>query len=148
MIVGEFPAERDRQPFDGASGMELNRMLHEVGVMRSECYTTYVCKERPPLGQLSTWIALKKKDISAHHSLLKDKYCTYHIHEGYAELLTEIKMVQPNIILAMGNLALWALTGHWGVLKWRGSLLSTSDGIKVIPTLTPGEPEGDLISLA
>lgn len=138
MIVGEFPSERDRQPFDGAAGMELNRMLHEVGVMRSECYTTYVCKERPPLGQLSTWIALKKKDISPHHTLLRDKYCTYHIHEGYAELLTEIEMVQPNIILAMGNLALWALTGHWGVLKWRGSLLSTSAGIKVIPTLTPG----------
>lgn len=138
MLVGEFPSERDRHPFDQAGGMELNRMLHEVGVMRSECYTTYACKERPPLGQLSLWIALKKKDITQHHTLLRDKYCTYHLHEGYAELQTEIEMVQPNIIVAFGNLALWMLTGHWGIAKWRGSLLSTAGGIKVIPTLTPG----------
>ncbi len=137
MIVGEFPSERDRVPFDGGSGMELNRMLHEVGIMRSECYVTYACKERPPNGVLSAWIALKKKDITQHHTLLRDKYCTYHLHEGHAELMTEIEMVQPNIIIAMGNLALWMLTGHWGVLKWRGSLLSFND-IKVIPTLTPG----------
>lgn len=137
MIVGEFPSERDRVPFDGGAGMELNRMLHEAGIMRSECYVTYACKERPPNGVLSTWIALKKKDITQHHTLLRDKYCTYHLHEGHAELMTEIEMVQPNIIIAMGNLALWMLTGHWGVLKWRGSLLSFKD-CKVIPTLTPG----------
>ena len=136
MIVGEFPSERDRTPFDGSSGMELNRMLHEAGIMRSECYVTYACKERPPMGMLSHWIALKKKDITQHHTLLLDKYCTYHIHEGHAELLVEIEMVQPNLIIAMGNLALWALTGNWGILKWRGSLLQYK-GIKVIPTLTP-----------
>ncbi|WP_249568352.1 uracil-DNA glycosylase family protein, partial [Loigolactobacillus coryniformis] len=42
------------------------------------------------------------------------------------------------IIIAMGNLASWALTGQWSVLKWRGSQLSTAKGVKVIPTLTPG----------
>ena len=138
MIVGEFPGERDRIPFDGASGMELNRMLHEVGIMRSEVYTTYACKERPPAGLISNWIALRKKDISVHHRLLQDKYCTEHIHQGLAELEVELTMVQPNIIIAMGNLALWTLTGRWGVLNWRGSQLLTSKGIKVIPTLTPG----------
>lgn len=137
MIVGEFPGERDRVPFDGAAGMELNRMLHEVGIMRSECYTTYACKHRPPLGQLSHWIALKKKDIGGMHKLLLDKYCMAPIIDGHQELMTEIEMVQPNIIIAMGNLALWTLTGHWGVLKWRGSLLH-AHGCKVIPTLTPG----------
>ena len=137
MIVGEYPAERDRIPLDGGAGMELNRMLHEVGIMRSECYVTYACKERPPLGQLSAWVALKKKDIGPGHQLLQDKYCLSPIIEGHKELLLEIEMVQPNIIIAMGNLALWMLTGHWGVLKWRGSLLSFNS-IKVIPTLTPG----------
>ncbi len=138
MIVGEFPAERDRTPFDGSAGQELNRMLHEAGIMRSECYLTYACKQRPPDGLISHWIALKKKDITQHHTLLRNLYCTYHIHEGVAELETEIEMVQPNIIIAMGNLAAWALTGQWSVLKWRGSQLSTDKGVKVIPTLTPG----------
>ena len=138
LIVGEFPGERDRVPFDGAAGMELNRMLHEVGIMRSECYTTYACKERPPLGQISAFVALKKKDIGPHHKIIRGLYCLPQIHQGVHELETEISMVQPNIIIAMGNLALWALTGHWGVLKWRGSQLLTDKGVKVIPTLTPG----------
>ena len=139
MIVGEWPGQQDRVPFDGAAGMELNRMLHEVGIMRSECYTTYVLKERPPEGQLAPWMAMKRKDITQHHTLLLDRYCTYHIHEGVAELLTEVKMVQPNIIVAMGNLSMWALTGKWGVLKWRGSqLIAMETSTKVIPTLTPG----------
>jgi len=138
MIVGEYPGERDRVPFDGASGMELNRMLHEVGIMRSDCYTTMACKERPPMGLIASWIALKKKDIGPGHQLLRDKYVTSQVREGYDALQTEIEMVQPNIIIAMGNLSCWMLTGHWGVLKWRGSQLMTDNGVKVIPTLTPG----------
>lgn len=137
MIVGEYPSEHERKPFDGSSGMELNRMLHEVGIMRSECYTTYACQERPPRGMLSEWIALKKKDIGPGHSLLRNLYCTYQVHEGWANLQSEIEMVKPNIIIAMGNLPLWLLSGHWGVAKWRGSLLEYR-GTKMIPTLTPG----------
>lgn len=127
MLVGEAPGENEERqgvPFVGASGQELNRMLQEAGIMRSECYVTNVCKTRPPDNQISAWIALKKKDITAAHRLLRDKYCLPPILEGYTELITEIEMVQPNIVVPFGNLALWALTGHWGVTKWRGSLLS------------------------
>ena len=38
MLVGEAPGEQEEasgQPFIGAAGHELNRMLHEVGLMRS-----------------------------------------------------------------------------------------------------------------
>ncbi|MBV5322711.1 MAG: hypothetical protein JZU60_02615 [Ilumatobacteraceae bacterium] len=137
MIVGEFPSEHERRPFEGASGMELNRMLHEAGIMRSECYTTYACQERPPRGMLSEWIALKKKDIGPRHSLLRNLYVTPEIVQGYKSLCDEIAMVQPNLIIAMGNLPLWLLSGNWGVAKWRGSLLEYQ-GTKLIPTLTPG----------
>ena len=140
MLVGEAPGEKEEAagvPFVGASGQELNRMLAEAGIMRSECYVTNVCKVRPPANQISAWIALKKKDITPAHKLLRDRYCLPQIHEGYAELLQEIEMVQPNIIVAFGNLSMWALTGQWGVLKWRGSLLGGKDGPKVIPTIHP-----------
>lgn len=137
LIVGEFPGDNARVPFDGAAGMELNRMLHETGIMRADCYTTLACKERPPRGLLNEWIALKKKDIGPQHSLLRNLYCTHQIHEGWAALQQEIEMVQPNIIIAMGNLACWMLSGNWGVSKWRGSLLEYRS-IKLIPTLTPG----------
>ena len=154
MLVGEAwgeNEERERQPFIGASGQELNRMLHEAGIMRSECYVTNVVNARPPNNYLGAWIATKKKDITPAHRLLRDKYCLPIIHEGYAALLAEIEMVQPNIIVAFGNLAMWALTGNWGILKWRGSQLrwdpysylpveGTKDILqhpKVIPTIHP-----------
>lgn len=148
MLVGEAPGEREEQagePFIGPSGSELNRMLQEVGIMRSEVYATNVCKLRPPNNYLGAWIALKKKDITPAHRQLRDKYVLAPILDGYKELLTEIQMVQPNIIVAFGNLAMWALTGNWGILKWRGSQLQIQGtGIespeippKVIPTIHP-----------
>jgi len=140
MLVGEAPGEQEERagvPFVGASGHELNRMLHEAGIMRSECYVTNVCKIRPPGNQLSAFIAKTKKAITPAHRQLRDKWCTSEVHDGYAELLAELEMVQPNVIVAFGNLALWALTGNWGVLKWRGSLLGGGSSPKVIPTIHP-----------
>jgi len=141
MLVGEMPGVEDEvrgAPFCGAAGMELNRMLHEAGIMRSECYVTNVCKVRPENNQLSRFMAQTKKEIGPQHTHMRGRYVTKEIVEGYAELLVEIDMVKPNLIVAFGNLALWALTGHWGVMKWRGSLLSFDGAqIKVIPTLHP-----------
>jgi DNA polymerase len=141
MLVGDIPdesAEREGQPLVGAAGQELNRLLHQAGIMRSECYVTNVCKIRPPGGQLDAWIAKAKKDITSAHQLFKDRYVLPPVIEGYRELLEEIEQVSPNIIVALGNLPMWALTGEWGILKWRGSQLNMPGrGTKVIPTIHP-----------
>lgn len=140
MLVGEAPGREDEErgvPFLGAAGHELGRMLHEAGIMRSECYVTNVVRFRPPDNQLSLWMAKTKKDITPAHVALHDKWVLPQVKEGYEELLTEIEMVQPNLIIAFGNVAMWALTQRWGVGKWRGSQLSTGAGIKVIPTIHP-----------
>lgn len=140
MLVGEAPSREEDErgePFIGASGQELNRMLAEAGIMRSDCYLTNVCKFRPLNNDLANFIAKAKKYITPAHSRFRDKYVTKEVIEGYTELLAEIQMVQPNLIIAFGNLAMYALTGQWGVLKWRGSHLSSDGGIKVIPTIHP-----------
>lgn len=154
MLVGEAWGENeDREgiPFVGQSGQELNRMLHEAGIMRSECFTTNVVNYRPANNDLANWIAFKKKDITPAHVKLKDRWVLPIVVQGYQSLLAEIDAVRPNIIVAFGNLALWALTGETAVTKWRGSLLRGSfdtaafqDGPngtptfpKVIPTYHP-----------
>src|SRR5258708_9466850 len=142
MIVGEAPgAEEEARgvPFCGASGMELNKMLHEAGITRSECFVTNVARERPYNNDIGNFIAMKKKDITSGHSRLRDKWVRPPVLEGCRLLQLEIKMVQPTIIIALGNTALLALTGIWGVTKWRGSMLHTDlpGGTKVIPTLHP-----------
>lgn len=139
MLVGEFPGEweeREGRPFCGSAGAELNRMLSEAGIPRNECYVTYVSKYRPAENNLANLMAMKKKDIKPIHTLVRDRYVTKEIVQGLQELEAEIEMVQPNLIVTFGNLPLWALTGAWGVTKWRGSML-TARGRKVIPTIHP-----------
>ena len=151
MLVGEAPGAEEEalgQPFVGSSGQELNRMLHEAGIMRSECYVTNVVKYRPPNNDLSNWIPKAKKDVTSAHVRLRDKYVLPVVMEGYDELIAELKMVQPNLIITFGNYSMWALTGAWGILKWRGSQLKAMSGFnipefahlplpKLIPTIHP-----------
>lgn len=128
MIVGEAPGEQEvarGEPFVGASGMELSKMLQEAGIMRSQCFITNVIRIRPPANDVSAFIAMRKSDITPSHGLVRDKYCLPPVWEGLELLKREIEMVRPNIIIALGNVSLWALTGKWGVTSWRGSVLPT-----------------------
>lgn len=148
MLCGEAPGadeEREGVPFVGASGMELNRLLHEAGIMRSECFVTNVSKHRPLNNYLGHFVAPSKK-IAAENpgkfSPLRDKLVTKEIHEGYAMLKQEVIGVQPKVIIAFGNLAMWAFTGKWGITKWRGSHLQpdgafAGSSAQLIPTYHP-----------
>lgn len=140
MIVGEAPgAEEEARgiPFVGASGAELNKMLGEAGIARSECFVTNVCNVRPPNNDISKFIAKAKKDRTPAHVLLRDKWVTKEIVDGYNQLQVAIKSVSPSIILTLGNLPFWALTGLWGITKWRGSMLYYDKTYKLIPTIHP-----------
>lgn len=141
LIVGEAPGADEEvlgQPFVGTSGQELNRMLQEAGISRSEVFVTNVCRVRPPNNDISAFIAKAKKDITRGHVPLRDKWVLPVIKEGYELLLKEINIVKPSVIIALGNTPLWALTGHWGITKWRGSTLqTTSSDFTIVPTYHP-----------
>jgi uracil-DNA glycosylase family 4 len=144
MIVGEAPGEeeaRQGRPFVGPSGYELDRMLGEAGVSRAECYVTNVARERPPNNDISTYFAQSKKAITNEHVEIRNRWVLPPIRDGINALALEINMVQPQIIVALGNTPLWALTGTSGITKWRGSMLYSSgvvgEGRKVIPTYHP-----------
>lgn len=146
MLVGEAPGEAEEHqglPFVGPSGMELNRLLHEAGIMRSECFLTNVTKHRPLNNYLGHFIALKKKARTAAHKPLRDKWVTQEIVDGFAQLQLEIAAVKPSVVVALGNLSMWALTGKWGITKWRGSYLKPDQQYfggataSVLPTYHP-----------
>lgn len=146
MIVAEAPgAEEDRagRPFVGMSGQELNRMLHEAGIIRSECFVTNVVRFRPPNNDITAVIPINKRDITPDCIKLHDRYVKPVVYQGYEELLKEIAACKPNLIIACGNVSLWALTGKSGITSWRGSLLESfpipglGRRVKVIPTYHP-----------
>lgn len=143
MIVGDFPSQEDELknlPFMGYQGDELSRMLKDAGIYKSECFLTTALKTRPFSGDITNLIADKKKSITPRHVLWRDKYVLPQVVTDLEFLKREIDLCQPNVIIALGNTALWALTGQWGITSWRGSVLpcdlslNASHQIKVIPT--------------
>lgn len=145
MLVGEAPGGEDLkvgEPFSGSSGQELTRMLHEAGIFRTECFITTVSKQRPPRND-PTLLATKVKKDAVLAGLTHSAHGMYYgdvIKLGLLELEQEIRMVRPNIIIAFGNISLWALCNHVGITSWRGSVLDGTlvPGVKVLPTYTPG----------
>lgn len=116
MLVGECYGEyeeRAHSPFQGAAGQELSRMLQEIGITRSECYLTNLFNARPPFSDIEKWAVhkSKRKDITSDMVPFRDRWVKPIVREGFEQLLREIHLVQPNIIVTFGNASLWALTG-------------------------------------
>ena len=132
MIVGSSPESEDVRKgyaFSGSQGWELDKIFQQLGVAKGNCFLTLVLREqnyRP--------VALTKTAVTPEHVLLRDKWVVPAVVEGYHLLLREIEMVQPTMIIALGDLACWALTGNWNVSKWRGSMLYSESGVRVLPT--------------
>src|SRR5258706_7593211 len=138
-VVGEAPGadevERGR-PFVGASGMELDAMLREAGLSRSECFLTNVCHERPPSYQrngkwihndIDTWFLGKQAAAKAGVGEVAGRRPAGPIADGMRDLQHSLEQHRPVLVVAFGNTPLWALTGHTGITKWRGSVFDTAE---------------------
>lgn len=124
MIIGEAPGKDEdqyRRPFVGPTGELLDELLEAAGIQRDECYVTNVVKYQPP-----------GNDFKRLHEI------GVSLPEQQSKLLQEIRRVQPNCILALGDKALQATTGKSGINNYRGSILSSKDGLpKVVSTFHP-----------
>lgn len=143
LIVGEFPSREDELkgvPFSGSSGHELGKMLHEAGILRSECFLTNVLRTQVDRYRLKEVFPTKKSEVTASHIYLNGVACSPWVQDHIADLIKEIEEVKPNVIIALGEIALWALTGKSGIMSWRGSELAFSSpnhSCKVIPSIAP-----------
>lgn len=128
VIVGEAPGTTEMsrgEPFVGASGELLDRMLSRSGIMRLECFITNVCHVQPP-GNDFKWFT---KDEGRQHLLA-----------GMIQLQRDLIEIKPNLVIALGAMPLKVLTGYEGIDKYRGSILPSLDlfgNLKVISTYHP-----------
>lgn len=146
MLVGEAPGRNEEEkgmPFVGASGDLLKEMLFKNGINYDQCYVTNVCKFRPPQNEIANFFytktEAKKRKLEGYAGHFPDDKVLI----GIAELYADINRVKPNLIIAIGNTALWALTGLTGtgtspsgITKWRGSTLPAT----IAPTREDGKP--------
>ena len=129
-IVGEQPGRLEiqrRKPFCGPAGNELSACMEAAKMLRLECYLTNVIKDLDH--PLRHYIAMVGKNVTVSDA--GKEYIT--------ELADELRRVNPNVVVAVGNIALYALTNRTGVTKWRGSILESTliPGLKVIPCIHP-----------
>lgn len=127
MVIGEAPGEVEDEtgiPFapNAPSGSTLDKVLLACGSSRDEVWITNVVKHRPPDNDLD-----RLSEIG--HS----------IEEYIPELNREIQEIRPNVILAVGNLALKYTAGKDKITLWRGSILPCTviPNCKVVPAIHP-----------
>ena len=135
LLVGEAPSRNDwlaNRPFVGVTGKELGLMLHEANIMRTDCHITFVCEEPMPKKRGESDIKRFFEKHTKKYQIPKAK-----VAAGRQVLLELIEELKPDLIITLGELPLWALTGEIGITKWRGSVLEGEAGVKVVPTYAP-----------
>jgi uracil-DNA glycosylase len=119
MFIGEGPGfheDKQGEPFVGAAGQLLTRMLGEIGLTRQQVYIANVVKCRPP-GNRDP----EQDEIDA---------CT-------PWLIEQISLIQPRLVVTLGNFATkYVLQTPRGITSMRGRVYGWH-GRKVIPTFHP-----------
>lgn len=124
MFVGEAPgAEEDRkgEPFVGAAGQLLTKIIQAMGLTRGDVYIANILKCRPDTpGQSFGNRPPTSEEMSR---------CVTYLHE-------QIDIIQPKAIVALGAVAVSALLGKTGISRLRGTW-HTYRGIPLMPTYHP-----------
>jgi len=139
-LVGEAlgPDEKTQQkPFVGYTGMELRKMLGEVGILPHETFMCNVLDAVPPHGKIENCFYTAKDAKSFGVERINGKYPNTAVSVGRETLRREIGLHRPNLVVALGATPLWALCGEIGITKWRGSILNGVHDVKVVPTFNP-----------
>ena len=136
---GEYE-ERERAPFVGPTGHELTKMLTEAGVHRADCFLTNVFNLRPPANKIEALCGGKAQGLPGYPALVKGKFVRREFAPELERLAKQLDDVNPNVTVALGNTAMWALCGKTTITKLRGSTTTsthTISGFKVLPTYHP-----------
>lgn len=149
MLVGEAWGEKEEEqqrPFVGTSGYLLDQFLSQVGIDRRDCYVTNVFNLRPrPNNDVSNLCGKKPEGIAGYPALTKGKFALAKYQPELERLYDEIKRERPNLIVALGATAAWALLKSTGIKQHRGFVASTHEAVsakigysaKVLPTYHP-----------
>lgn len=120
MLIGEGPGEVEDQrgePFVGLAGQKLDEVLASAGIMREEVYITNVVKCRPPGNREP-----RSEEIERCRPYLE----------------AQIALINPQIILALGNVPTRALLDtNIGITTLRGQFKRWRGEIDIFPIFHP-----------
>ena len=119
MIIGEAPGKNEDlagEPFIGAAGKLLDKMLERAGIARKDVYIANICKCRPPSNRNP-----KRAEIEA---------CT-------PWLDAQIEAVSPAFVVTLGNFATrFVLSTKEGITQLHGRILQKG-ALSIVPMFHP-----------
>jgi DNA polymerase len=125
-FCGEAPGadeEVQGEPFVGPAGQLLTKIIQATGLKREDVYIANIMNYRPPMDSPIGNRAPEIREMA---------YCL-------PFLLGQLDVVQPEVIVALGNTAMEGLMGHdpkRRITKIRGQWMEFN-GIPLIPTFHP-----------
>lgn len=127
----------DGENFDRAVEYTLDQMLSAAGIRRRDCFQTNVFNIKPRGGDVKNLCGPKAVGVPGRAPLLRGKYIRNEFAGELARLDRQLTEERPNVIIALGPTAVWALTGEMGIRTTRGVTRLSHLGIKVLPTYAP-----------
>jgi DNA polymerase len=144
-FVAQSPGERELKkglPLVGASGMLLKECSQLARIDWMMCYRGNVIGYKPPANDFGFFCGKKAEVGGKAYTKPPIKSGQYLRPEWFPELdrlKAELEALRPNLVVTLGNEALWALTEQTGITKHRGAVLESTlvPGLKVLPTWHP-----------
>lgn len=146
-FVGEAPSIEEiekGEPFVGPSGRIFNAILRTANLNREDYLITNVFDEKLPDNDISHWTVpmdeARKNGWDTLPPIGKLGFLKPEHHWHLERLRDEIEKAKPDVIVPLGNTALWAFTGLVNISGYRGTFLyatMTVPEAKLLPTYHP-----------
>ena len=144
LFVGEGWSEKDEEaqaPLTGAAGWIFDQLLSAAGVSRRECEITNVFNFR--VTDIKKLCGGRAEGLVPE--LIRGKYLRKEYAGSLDALYQLVKVLRPNLVVALGPTAAWAFLQSTGIEKVRGAIAPSSAltssvlGFvqKVLPTYSP-----------
>ena len=137
IMIGEQPGDQEDlagRPFVGPAGKLLDRALAEAGIARKDVYVTNAVKH-------FKWKPAGKRRLHQKPNAREIAACRVWLD-------TELELVEPELVVALGATAGQALMGRsFRVTQLRGEVLEAPFGKRLVATMHPSSilrtPSGD-----
>ena len=115
--------------------------LDAIWELHPEVKRTNVFQQHPPDNELKYLCGGKADGIPGYPALIKSGYVRKEFAYELDRLGDEIISIDPNLVVALGNTPLWALAGHTGVTKLRGTTCITTHSVSGYKLLVCYHPD-------
>jgi DNA polymerase len=144
-FVAQSPGRQeldDGLPLVGASGKLLRECSDKAGLDWHSCYRGNVIGFKPPNNDFGFFCGKKAEVGGKTYTkpfIKSGQYLKPCWFDELIRLAEEILVTKPNVVVTLGNEALWAMTELSGITKYRGSVMESKlvPGQKIVPTWHP-----------